>query len=106
MKTGEKFNYKQGTQMSYDVAELAQAMRKNAFWTVGSWGAHNWKNFENKCLSFNVDGMKLAGHVHITLAWNDTFTVYFTRHDEVIVNIEKEVYVDELITRIDKIVET
>ena len=106
MKTGEKFNYNQAGQMSFEVVELANAMRKNAFLIVGSWGAHNWKNFENKCLSFNVDGMKLTGQVHITLAWNDTFTVYFTQQDGNVLKVEQEVYVDELIKRIDLVVET
>lgn len=106
METGTKFDYSKAVQMIFDVNELATVMRKNAFWTVGSWGAHDWKNFENKCLSFNVEGMKLTGQVHITLAWNDTFTLYFTKLDGVVIKIETEVYVDQLIERIDRVVET
>lgn len=106
METGEKFNLEKAVKMTFDVDELATAMRKNAIWTVGSWGAHDWKNFENKCLTFNVEGMKFTGLVNIVLAWNDTFTIYFTGLDDAIEKVEREVYIDELIQRIDSIVET
>jgi hypothetical protein len=52
-----------------------------------------------------VSGHHHSGHVYITLAWNDTFTIYYTTSRGKIVDKREEVYIDELVQVIDERVE-
>ena len=96
---------------------------------VMSWGAHNWAAGEDKCsnlgfLRFNVQGHHFKGLVKISLAFNDTYTVEFTKIGGVkdkemsellgrtkftqtaeVVETWTDVYFDELTERIDTYVE-
>ena len=104
-EVGEKINTEAICKRGFDVQELADALRKNAFWTVGSWGAHAWTRHDNKWLRFMVNGMKHKGHVYITLDWNDTFILYFTTSRGKIVAKMEDIYIDMLVPTIDKFVE-
>lgn len=92
------------TQRTFDPSELVNALRGNM--TVWSWGAHAWtKNEENTMLRFTVNGHHHKGHVYITLAWNDTFTVTLTSNRGNVKHSMENVYIDMLIDVIDDKVE-
>lgn len=105
-QVGEKINGQEVGQRSFDPQELAGALRKGAFWTVGSWGAHAWTRHEDKFLRFKVQGRLFTGHVYIILGWDDTFTLYFTTTHGAIKDIKEGIYVDMLVDVIDRKVET
>ena len=105
MKLGEKIKPLEIGQRSFDPKELATALRKGAFWTVASWGAHAWTTHKDQLLRFMVQGRKHNGHVYIVLGWNDTFTLYFTTSKGTIKEKMEEIYVDMLVSTIDKYVE-
>ena len=92
-------------QRNFDPIELINAMRSGARNTVWSWGAHAWMVNKDLWLRFKVQGHHHKGHVYIVLAWNDTFTVYYTTSRGKIVDKREEVYIDELVQVIDKRVE-
>ena len=105
MNIGEIIDNDKVGQREFDPNELMVAMRKGAFMTVASWGARGWMRNENLWLRFLVSGHHHKGYVYITLAWNDTFTLYFTNNRGKIVDKKEEVYIDELIEKIDVRVE-
>jgi hypothetical protein len=102
----EKIQLDKIGQRPFDTTELINALRKNAFWTVASWGAHAWMINKDQWLRFMVNGRKHKGHVYIALGWNDTFTLYFTTSRGTIVEKMEEIYIDMLVPTIDKFVET
>lgn len=106
MNIGEFIDVMKVGQRDFDPQELANAMRKGAFWTLASWGAKDFAKHKDLWLRFRVSGLKFKGLVYITLAWNDTFTLYFVSSRGTIKEKMEEVYIDELIRRIDKFVET
>jgi len=72
-----------------------------------SWGATNFKNFSNKALTFSVNGFKHKGIVAIT--YNkvpDLFNVEIRTSHYNLVEEVNDVFVDQLIDVIDKLVET
>lgn len=72
---------------------------------VWSWGAHAWRKVGNKALRFAVQGRHFTGHVYITLAFDDTFTIYYTTMKGTIKDIQHMIYIDQLIEVIDRKVE-
>lgn len=105
MNIGEKIDVLNIGQRSFDPKELLQAMRKGAFWTMASWGAHAFAVHKDKFARFMVQGRKHYGHVYIVLGWDDTFTLYFTTLQGKIVDKMEGIYVDVLISVIDSRVE-
>jgi len=105
MNIGEKIDVLNIGQRSFDPKELLQAMRKGAFWTMASWGAHAFTVHKDKFARFMVQGRKHYGHVYIVLGWDDTFTLYFTTLKGKLVDKMEGVYVDVLISVIDSRVE-
>jgi len=103
---GEKIEALKVGERSFDPKELGNVLRKNAFWTVASWGAHAWVVHKDQLLRFKVNGRKHKGHVYIILGWDDTFTLYFTTSRGTIKEKMKGVYVDVLVPTIDRYVET
>jgi hypothetical protein len=103
---GEKINPLKIGQRSFDPKELATALRRGAFWTVASWGAHAWTFHKDKMLRFMVQGRLFCGHVYIVLGWDDTFTLYFTTSRGTIKEKMEGIYVDVLVEVIDRYVET
>lgn len=105
MEHGDKIIEEKVGQRSFDPKELAEALMKNAPITVMSWGANSWTVNGEQWLRFKVQGFFHKGLVYIALGWNDTFTIYYTTPTGTIVDIKREVYVDELIQILDKRIE-
>ena len=73
---------------------------------VWSWGAHDFKNFENKCLRFTVQGRHHTGRVYIFLHALDVFEIYLTdAKDKIKGEVIEGIYIDELINVLDKKIE-
>lgn len=105
MEIDDKINIDEVGQRPFNPAELALNMQKYGHPKTWSWGARAWKVHKDMFLRFMVSGHHHKGHVYIALAWDDTFTLYFTTSRGKIVDKMVNVYVDELIDRIDKRVE-
>ena len=87
----------------WDLNELFNHIKR--LQKVWSWGAHNWRTIGQKALRFTVQGRLFRGHVYISLAANDTFTIYYTTNRGTIKEITTDIYIDMLIDTIDKYVE-
>lgn len=86
----------------WDSQELYSLIKNTSiFW---SWGVSTRANIENKAMLLKVNGHHFKGIVLITLAANDTFTIYYIKEDKVVDSIEN-IYIDELVNTIDKKVE-
>lgn len=105
MQHGDKIIEEKIGQRNFDPKELAQALIKNATVTVMSWGAHEWTVNGDQWLRFKVKGYFHKGLVYIVLDFKDTFKIYFTTPSGKIVDIRKEVYIDELVQILDKRIE-
>jgi hypothetical protein len=105
MEIGELINEEKIGQRSFEPKELAQALLCNATVTMMSWGAHEWSAFGDQWLRFKVQGFFHKGLVYIALEWNDSFIIYYTTPTGKIVDIRKEVYIDELVQVLDKRIE-
>jgi len=102
--------------MKLDIYELAKTVRtQNCNETLQvvshdkvvfySWGAHAFTNFANKVLRFKVNGHHHKGHVYIVVNGSDLYDVYLTTTRGNIVKEMKDIYFDELQTRIDNAIE-
>lgn len=100
-------NLKELGEREWDVKELFNSLRNNTI--VWSWGAERWstdaKEGLGKWLRFKSNGHHHKGHVYITLAWNDTFRIYYTTLEGKIKSIEEDIYIDSLINTIDAKIE-
>lgn len=103
---GEKIEALKIGQRGFDTKDLLTNMRKGAFWTMASWGAHAFAIHKDQFVRFMVQGRKHYGHVYIALGWDDTFTLYFTTTKGTIKKKMEMIYVDVLIQTIDEYVET
>ena len=88
----------------FNTKETVQLLSSHGaiFW---SWGAKNFTNLANKALIFKVNGHHHKGYVLITLAWNDTYSVYMLTTHGKIISEYKEVYCDMLVEVIDNRIE-
>lgn len=100
---GQKLNLDELGEREFDINQIFSLLKRSV--KVWSWGAHAWKYKSNKWLRFKSNGHHHKGHVYITLAWNDTFTVYFTSTKGTIEDLKENVYIDQLIDVIDKKIE-
>ena len=75
---------------------------KVTFW---SWGAHAFKNYQNKVLRFKVNGHHHKGHVYVAVNGSDLYDVYLTTTRGNIVKDMKDIYFDEIQDRIDNAIE-
>lgn len=87
----------------WDMVDIVSHMTKNI--KCWSWGIRNFANYQHKVLRFRVSGHHHKGYVYISLNFMDTFDVYFTNLQNEIKQERKEVYIDELINTIDRVVE-
>jgi hypothetical protein len=88
----------------FNIAETMQVLKAN-FFIFASWGSKNFTNCENKGLLFMVNGNHHRGYVLITLAYNDTYTVYIINNRGRILNTYTEIYFDVLVETIDNRIE-
>ena len=76
---------------------------------VGSWGSHLFQfirveSHENNYFKFSVEARRHKGQIYIFLHANDTFEIYFVSQSK-IVGFMNEIYIDEIIERIDERIE-
>lgn len=102
-----KINLQELTQdaVNFDSAlELVSAMRKNII--VWSWGARDWARYANKVIFFRVNGHLLNGRVFMRVNGLDLFDIYACNLKGDIKKEAHNVYIDDLIDTIDRMVET
>ena len=104
MKIGDSIDKVTLGDRPFDVSELFNAL-KGGGRIIWSWGAHAWTAHKDKWLRFKANGHHHKGHVYITLAFDDTFTIYYTTTRGTIKGIDTNVYIDVLIETIDNKIE-
>lgn len=92
------------TVRTQDCNETLQVVSHNKI-VFYSWGATAFKNYQNKILRFKVNGHHHKGHVYIVVNGSDLYDVYLTTTRGNIVKEMKDIYFDELQTRIDNAIE-
>lgn len=70
-----------------------------------SWGVSKKINLNNKSLLMKVSGNLHKGWVAITLAWDDTYSVYYIKNDGTIKEEQHNIYCDMLRDVIDDRIE-
>lgn len=105
MNIGENIDLNKVGQRGFDPVEIANVLRRKATVKVWSWGAHAWMVNKDLWLRFMVSGHHHKGHVYIVLAWNDTFTIYYTNRLGKIVDKQQEIYIDMLVDTLDERIE-
>jgi Tfp pilus assembly protein PilV len=106
MKVGQKIDHASFTKTHrefYSQQELVNAMRRNS--KVWSWGAHAWTKMNDYCLRFMVNGHHHKGHVYLVVNGADLFDVYLTTNRGTIKEIMTDLFVEDLVERIDEKVE-
>ena len=81
----------------FDVADLLNEIKRTVKFC--SWGAR-YCNYFDKGLLLLVNGHLFTGGVFITLAGNDTFTIYYIKDRKVVDQIAN-IYIEDLIDTID-----
>ena len=93
-------------QREFNPKETMQWLTRDKIVTM-SWGFHKAKNLMNQGLMFTVNGAIHSGHVLVTLAYNDTYTIsLFNKAYNQVGESVKDVYCDELQNIVDLLVET
>jgi hypothetical protein len=88
----------------YNMQELANHIRGN-MGICWSWGTHAFVKMNDMVLRFKVNGHHHKGHVYLCVNGADLFDVYLTTTHGKIVDILNDVYLEDLIDRIDVRVE-
>ena len=86
-----------------DMNGLCSAIRRNSH--VWSWGAHAWTRMNAHCLRFMVNGHHHKGHVYLVVNLDDLFDAYLTTSRGTIKDVIRDVYIDELVMRLDDRIE-
>lgn len=87
-----------------DCQETLMALRLNIN-VFFSWGGHAFTNIRNKILRFKVEGRHHKGHIYVVVNGRDLYDVYLTTTRGTLVDEIKDVFCDELQSRIDEKVE-
>jgi len=99
---GGVFNPKTASCREMDVQELHTTIVQGGGIKRMSWGFHNGAvELKNKCYRFSVSGHHHKGHVHIVLNGLDLFDIYYTSNRGTIKKIQTDVYIFDLIDRLD-----
>lgn len=91
----------------YDVEQLVRAMSRNQI--VWCWGAQGWTVNDKrlvKFLRFKVNARYFRGWVYLTVNGLDLFNVYYTNYKNEIQHKDEDVYLEDLIMRIDGSIES
>lgn len=93
-----------------NVANYIREILLTQLMVVFSWGAHNFKAIGESeegegGLEFEVNGFKHTGEVRIMLNWLDLFDVYLLNQDGTIKEKISDIYVDSLVSVLDKAIE-
>jgi hypothetical protein len=88
----------------FNPSETLSVLRydPSIFW---SWGATEFSNFGDRALMFKVSGHHHKGYVLITLAYDDTYSVYIVSNKAEVLNTYTMVYFDDLTELIDNRIE-
>ena len=81
----------------FDVLDLLSAIKRTV--KFASWGAR-YCNYFDRGLLLLVNGHHFKGGVLITLAGNDTFSIYYIKKMQVVDQISN-IYIEDLIDTID-----
>lgn len=88
----------------FNTKETLDLLKMNGF-KFWSWGANNFRNLQDKVLTFKVQGHHHKGYVCISLGWDDTYTIrLMTTQGRVKFKMEG-VYFDELFEILDEKIE-
>lgn len=88
----------------FNQQETLSVLRHN-FNIFASWGVSKLATFEGKALILKVNAHRHKAYVVITLAWNDTYSVYLINANGTIKKEFTEVYFDVLTETIDNEIE-
>lgn len=88
----------------FNLTETMAVLRRNIN-IYFSWGVSQVINFENKAMVLKVSARRHKAYVVITLAWNDTYSVYLVNTKGEIKKEFKEVYWEDLVEIIDNEIE-
>jgi hypothetical protein len=87
----------------YSMTDFCNAIRKDI--RVCSWGADDWVNVQDIFLRFSVNAQRHKGLIFIGVNGLDLFDVFFTSVDGTITGTLSDIYIDEIIGRIDDVIE-
>ena len=103
---GGKFDPKSASCREFNIIEIHQLLAMSGPSRAWSWGFDKGTSvLPDLVYRFTVNGHLHKGYVYITLAWSDTFSIFYTDKSNTIVKISDMVYVDELVDTIDRDVE-
>lgn len=87
----------------YSMEELQRAIRNKTI--VCCWGVEEWLKFDKFTMRLKVNGHHLTGYVYIMVNSADLFNIYYTDFNNMIKFYDEDVFIDQLITVIDKRIE-
>jgi len=88
-----------------DIGEIHNAISGSGVIRM-SWGFNNAIQMKKDLVyRFSVNGHHHKGHVYIVLGWMDTFNIYYCSNRGTIKKTEIDIYIDELIERLDTSIE-
>lgn len=106
LEVGNKLDtdlFKRGHREFYSMNELVQAISRTM--TVWSWGAKGWTKMNDFCLRFKVNGRHHKGYVYLVVNGLDLFDAYLTNNRGRIVEVEKDIFLDDLVYTLDRKIE-
>jgi hypothetical protein len=86
----------------FDVNHLYNSIKNTR--TFFSWGVTHKVNYFDKALAVKVNAHHFTGIVFITVAGNDTFSIYYLKSMEVVDEVHN-IYIDDLLIIIDDKIE-
>ena len=92
-------------QREFNLEETQQWLVLGNINILWSWGISKKINYANKAMLMKVNGNLFKGWVAITLAWDDTYSLYYVNENGTIRNEQHNVYCDMLRDVIDSEIE-
>ena len=88
----------------YSMVEFVNSIKNKVI--VWSWGAHGWTKMNNSLLRFRVRGYLHKGYVFVAVNSSDLYDVWITNLKGEIKDSKTDIYVEDFINIVDKMVET
>ena len=102
---GQPIDIKKAVCREFDLNEISNFIA-SAVPFSWSWGFKNPETIvKKKAFRFVVNGHHHKGYVYIVLGFMDTFDIYYTTKEDVIVEISNDVYIMDLIDTLDITIE-
>lgn len=103
---GDVLDLKSAVCRDMDINELNKAIQRSGPNYSWCWGFTAPVSMEkSRCLRFTVTGMLHRGWVYIVLNGADLFDIYYTNKKDLIKKVDEDVYIDDLIQRLDRAIE-